>query len=126
MGDQALGQTLLRLDAIEIGAVPELLRLPLQHRHEVRMGVSEQGDRDAAAEVEVAAPGAIEQVGTLAAFERDLGPFVDRQERRHGSIGHGGWSQMGVKGAPSLDRPGLSTTCPAARHGCASGCEHTR
>ena len=38
------------------------------------MGVAEQGDRDAAAEVEVAAPGAIEQVGALAALEGDPRP----------------------------------------------------
>ena len=93
MRDQALGQLLLGLDAVEIGAVPELLGLRLEHRHQVRMGVAEQRDRDAAAEVEIAAPGAIEQIGALAALEGDRGPLVNRQQRRHGSVGHGGWSR---------------------------------
>ena len=86
MSDQALGQALLRLDVVEIGAVPELPALRLQRRHQVRMGVAEQGDRDAAAEVEIAASGAIEQVGALAALEAYLGPFIDRQQRRHCSV----------------------------------------
>ena len=89
--DQALGQALLRLDAVQIGAVPELFGLGLEHRDQVRMGVTEQRDRDAAAEVEVASPGAIEQVGAFTALEGDLGPLVDRQQRRHRSVGHGDW-----------------------------------
>ena len=89
--DQALGEALLGLDAVQIGAVPELLGLGLEHRDQVRMGVTEQRDRDAAAEVEIASPGVIEQIGAFTALEGDIGPLVDRQQGRHRSVGHGDW-----------------------------------
>ena len=91
MRDQALGEALLRLDAVQIGAVPELLGLGLEHRDQVRMGVTEQRDRDAAAEIEIASSGAIDQIGAFAALEGDIGALVDRQEGRHRSVGHGDW-----------------------------------
>ena len=89
--DQALGEALLGLDAVQIGAVPELLGLGLEHRHQVRMGVTEQRDRNAAAEIEIASPGVIEQIGAFTALEGDIGPLVDRQQGRHRSVGHGDW-----------------------------------
>ena len=127
MRDQALGQALLRLDAVEIGAVPELLGLGLEHRHQVRMGVAEQGDRDAAAEVEIAAPGAIEQVGAFAALEGDLGPFVDRQQRRHRSIGHGGWvARQGLKKHHRCIAPACQRLAPFLAENHSGGGRHRR
>ena len=76
------------LDAVEVGAVPELLALLLEARHQMRVGVAEQRHRDAAAEVQVASALAIEQVRAFAALEADRGALVDRQDRRDGGVGH--------------------------------------
>ncbi len=88
--DQALGQLLLVLDAVEVRAVPELLGLRLEGRDQMRVGVAEERDRDPAAEVEIASALAIEQISALAALEADRSALVDRQDGRDGGIRHGG------------------------------------
>ena len=47
-------QPLLLRDAMQIGHMPEIFRLLVQRLDQMRMGVSERGDGDAAGEVEIA------------------------------------------------------------------------
>ena len=54
-GDKPLAKRALAGNLEDVGDVPELLRLRLQRRHDMRMRVAEHVDRDAAHEVEIAA-----------------------------------------------------------------------
>src|SRR5262249_23632545 len=59
-----------------------LLCLRRQGRHEMRMRVAQNVDRDSAAEIEESLPGSRENVGAFAPFECDFGPGVGREQRR--------------------------------------------
>src|SRR6185312_2164519 len=85
--DEALRQLLLAGDLKQIGAVPELLCLVGQRLDQVRMGMAERGDGDAAREIEVFLAIGSEEVGTLAPLERQIVPSIGRQNSwNHGSL----------------------------------------
>jgi hypothetical protein len=113
VGDQTLGELLLQVDGVEVGAVPELLGLRLQGPHEMGMAVAEQGHRHAAAEIQVSSAVAVEKIGTLAALEGDRGALVDRQKGGNRSVGHLGRVFLTGKPATWWDRGALSTAAPA-------------
>jgi len=98
---QAIGQLLLRLDAVEIGAMPKTLGLCLEHADQMRMGVTEQGHRDAAAKIQIAAAFAIIEIGTFAALERYRSPIVDRKDGWHGCVQH---DDVSVRGRRQVRR----------------------
>ncbi len=100
MLDQPFGQTLAFGNAEQVGDVPELLRLRLERRHQMRVGMAQRGHRDAAAEVEIASPVAGEEIGSLAAIERDIPSVVGR----HNCGDHCGPSLL--PGAPARPEPG--------------------
>ena len=120
--DQPVGELLLRLDAVEVRAVPELLALLLERRDQVRMGVAQQRHGDARAEIQIASPVAVEQIGAFAALEFYGGALVDRQERRHGGVRH--VSFAGARGNPELAdiaRPCQRLVAPGPESGGARG-----
>ena len=84
-GAEPLGEALLLGDAMQIGDMPELLRLLGQRLHEMRMRVAERGDRHAAREVEIALARRREEIGALPAREGKLAAGIGRKKGRHRS-----------------------------------------
>ncbi len=82
---QPLGQTLLLGDAVQIGDVPQSVRLLGQSAHEMRMRVAERGDRHAAREVEIAVARCGEKIGALPAREGKFAAGIGRKQGRHRS-----------------------------------------
>ena len=76
--DKSRSQALALGNAEQVGDVPELFRLGLERGDQMRVGVAQRGDRDAAAEIEIASPVGGEEIGSLAAFERDIPSVVGR------------------------------------------------
>ena len=85
-GAEPLGQTLLLGDAVQIGHMPQFLRLLVQSAHEMRMGMAERGHRHPARKVEIALAGSGEEIGAFPAREGKFAAGVGRNERRHESF----------------------------------------
>ena len=82
--DQPLRQPLAFRDAVEVGAVPDFLRLIGQRLDKMGMRIAQRGDGDAAAEIKIARAISARQPCPLAALESDLGARVSRQQGRGG------------------------------------------
>ena len=81
---------LLAIRALEqVRHVPELCRLLLQRRDQMRMAVAQRVHRDARGEVEIALAGGRYQPAALAAFEAEIDPGEDGEQMRRGAMGHG-------------------------------------
>lgn len=65
--------------------MPDLLRLRLQGRHEMRMGMPKGVDSDTGPEVEPALTSAVDEPGPLASFEGHVRARERRIERRGGT-----------------------------------------
>ncbi len=79
--DEPLAKRALSGNLEDVGDMPELFRLRLQRRHDVRMRVAEHVDRDAAHEVEVAGAVGRGQPSALASFEGKVDPLIGREQR---------------------------------------------
>ena len=80
---EPLRQPLLLGDPVDVGGVPELLRLLAQRRDEMRMGVAQRVDRDADAEIEISLALLGVKTRALAPREGKLAAGVGRKEGRH-------------------------------------------
>ena len=79
-GAQPLGQPLAFRDAIEVGDVPELLRLLGERLDQMRMRVAERIDRDAGGEIEIAVAVGRDQPDALAPLEGEVDTRIGRQQ----------------------------------------------
>ena len=82
MRHQPFGQLLTLGDAEQIGAVPNLIRHLLQHRHQGRVRMAQRGHRDAAAKIQVASPILAINIGALALDESQICTRVVIHQRR--------------------------------------------
>ena len=80
---QALGKPGLLGDPVEVRCVPQALRLPGQRIHQMGMAMARHGDRDAGAEIEESSTVRGVEIGTLAAFERDVQTRIARHDGRN-------------------------------------------
>ena len=69
--------------------MPQLLRLAGQGLDQMRMGMAERVDGDAAAEIEVFAAVGRDEIGAFAPLERHIGPSISRQN---------GWNHESLSG----------------------------
>ena len=76
---QPVGQPLAFRNAVQIGDVPELLRLLGQRRDQMRMRVAERIDGDAGGEIEIALAVSREQPSALAPLESEVDARIGRQ-----------------------------------------------
>jgi hypothetical protein len=76
---QPVGQPLGFRDAVQVGDVPELLRLLGQRRDHVRMRVAERVDGDARGKIEIALAFSREQPSALAPLESEVDARIGRQ-----------------------------------------------
>ena len=81
---QPLAEPLLLGNAVQIGDVPELLRLLGQCLDEMGVGMAERGHGHAAGEVEIALASHGEEIGAFPAREGKLAAGIGRKEGRHG------------------------------------------
>src|SRR5206468_3397023 len=81
---QPLAEPLLLGNAVQIGDVPELLRLLGQYLDEMGVGMAERSHGDAAGEVEIALASHGEEIGAFPAREGKLAAGIGRKEGRHG------------------------------------------
>ena len=84
---QALGETRLSRNLVEVRGVPQPAGLRGQRRDQVRMGVAERVDGDAAAEIEIGLAGGVIEPGALAAVGGKGGASIGVEQgrpHRHG------------------------------------------
>ena len=108
---EALGQAPRLGDLVEIGDVPELLRLRGQGRDHVRMGMAQGVDRDAGREIEESSAVRRVEEGPLAPLEGERRTRVGR----HDGIGHEK-SPMGpgfTRGGPAHEKKGVTIVATA-------------
>ena len=82
---QPFGKAFLSRHAVEVGCVPQLLRLRRYGLDEMRVGVAETIDRNACREVEITLAGRRPKIGAFASFEFNIGPGICSKHRRHGA-----------------------------------------
>ena len=78
---QAVGETLLLRDVVEVRDMPEFAGLLLNLGDQMRVRVAEGVRRDTAGEVEISSPIGAVQVGSFAALESDVDPPVSGHHR---------------------------------------------
>ncbi len=109
--DEPLSEALALGDLVEVGRVPELLRLLGERADEMRMGVTQGIHGDAGAEIEISLAASRDEPGPLASFEGKVGPRIGRQQRRsHGSVSNNGPKVAALRSktkAPPLWRAAL-------------------
>ena len=76
---QPVGQPLAFRDAVQVGDVPELLRLLVERAHQPRMRMSKRIDGDAGGEIEIALAVSREQPRALAPLESEVDARISRQ-----------------------------------------------
>ena len=76
---QPVGQPFAFRDAVEIGDVPDLVRLLGQRLDQMRMRVAKRIDGDAGGEIEVALAFGREQPSALAPLESEVDARISRQ-----------------------------------------------
>jgi hypothetical protein len=83
--NETLPQPLLSGDVMQIGDVPELLRLLRQRLDKLRVRVAERSHRDPAGEVEITLTRLGKEKGTFAPREGQSAAGIGRKEGRHES-----------------------------------------
>ncbi len=104
---EALGQPLALRILEQVGKVPEFVALPMQGRHEVRVGVAEGVDGDARPEIEIALAARRNEPTALPVVESDVGARVGRRD----GGGHGCWLPCNC-GIWARRRPAKTKTPP--------------
>jgi hypothetical protein len=80
--DQTARELFLSRDPVEVRGMPQLGRLLLQRRDQMRMRMAQCGNGDTGPEIQVARRPFGRKVRTFAAVERDVRPVIVRQQRR--------------------------------------------
>ena len=83
---EPFGESRLLRDLMQIGDVPQLLRLLGQRLDEMRMRVPERRHRHAAREVQITLAGGGVEIGAFPAREGELAASIGRKEGRHLSV----------------------------------------
>jgi hypothetical protein len=93
IGKALLAQPRRQLVAVrapeQVRHVPQLCRLLLQGRDQMRMAMTERIDRDAGGEIEIAIAVGCDQPGAFAALETEVDPGEYREQMRRHAVGHG-------------------------------------